>query len=73
MPNMKKHINKHNSKILRDPKDDKDARSCNCRVGSECPLDGQCLQKNIVYRDDVEYNNVKKTYYGVTEQTFKSR
>ena len=24
MPNMKKHINKHNAKILRDPKEDKD-------------------------------------------------
>ena len=40
MPNMKKQINKHNARILRDPKDDKDSRWCNCRTGRECPLDG---------------------------------
>ena len=73
MPNMKKHISKHNAKILRDPKDDEDPRSCNCRTGRECPLNGQCLQKNVVYRADVECNNVTKTYYGLTEQTFKAR
>ena len=73
MPNMKKHISKHNAKILRDPKDDEDPRSCNCRTGCECPLNGQCLQKNVVYRADVECNNVTKTYYGLTEQTFKAR
>ena len=70
---MKKHVSKHNAKVLRNPKDDKDTRSCNCRAGRECPLDGQCLQKNIVYRADVECNNVVKTYYGLTEQTFKAR
>ena len=67
MPNMKKHLSKHNANILRNPKDDKDTRSCNCRSGRECPLDGQCLQKNIVYRAYVECNNITKTYYGLTE------
>ena len=73
MPNMKKHISKHNAKILRNPKEDEDTRSCNCKVGRECPLNGKCLQKNIVYRADVECNNTTKTYYGLTEQTFKAR
>ena len=73
MPNMKKDISKHKAKILRDPKDDKDSLSCNCRAGREYPLDGQCLQKNVVYRVDVECINVTKMYYGLTEQTFKAR
>ena len=73
MTNMKKQINRHNAKILRDKVDDLDARTCNCRGGRECPLNGQCLQKSVVYQANVDCRNTVKTYYGLTENTFKAR
>ena len=72
MPNMKKHISRHNAKILNN-NTNKGKKLCNCRGGRECPLNGQCLQKNVVYQADVECKNTVKTYYGLTEQTFKAR
>jgi hypothetical protein len=73
MTNMKKYISRHNAKILRNEDTDTNTRTCNCRASRECPLNGQCLQKNIVYRADVDCDNTVKTYYGLTENTFKTR
>ena len=50
-----------------------DTRSCNCRSGHICPVKGQCLQKSVVYQADVKCQNTVKTYYGLTELTFKER
>ena len=73
MPNMKQQINRHNAKILRSKTEETDERTCNCRNRNDCPLNGHCLQKNVVYQVDVHCNNTTKTYYGLTEQNFKSR
>ena len=71
MPNMMKHINKHNAKILKEAVDNIDTRSCNC--GQICPLNCQCLIKSVVYQADVECQNTASTYYGLTESTYKER
>ena len=75
MINMKKHISRHNAKILRNPTEEKNSTSCNCRVKPNCPLNGNCLEKDVVYQADVDpkIGNQIKTYYGLTEQTFKDR
>ena len=75
MTNMKQNISRHNAKILRTPNNDTELNTCNCQKKHECPLNGECLQSNLVYKADVKslhYNTVK-TYYGLTEQTFKAR
>ena len=73
MPNMKQYIDKHNAKILKDVTNVDDSRTCNCRSGRVCPVNGQCLQKGLIYQADVECQNTVKTYYGLTELTFKER
>jgi len=48
---------------------------CNCKVKNDCPLNGECLTPNIIYRADVvnETTDEKKFYYGTSETTFKER
>ena len=46
-------------------------RSCNCRVKDNCPLDGKCLHKCIVYQPNVITNNECKEYFGTAEGEFK--
>ena len=49
---MKTSITSHNKNILSNvpmatPQQPKE---CNCRKKTECPLDGKCLQENVVYQ-----------------------
>ena len=46
---------------------------CNCRNKDNCPLDGECLTPNIIYRADITTDNDHKFYYGTSETTFKKR
>ena len=48
---------------------------CNCRAKIECPLNGLCLSKNIVYQAEVTAldNNELKHYIGITANPFKQR
>ena len=51
-----------------------DSRTCTCNKNDTCPLNGQCLTKNIVYQATVTQENLdKNTYIGLTAQTFKKR
>ena len=46
----------HNEAILKKsntPEQDQNTRMCNCRKKNECPLKGECLQKEIVYQATV--------------------
>ena len=41
-------IKSHNKKII--SKNVKELKPCNCRVKSECPLNGQCQDTDIRYK-----------------------
>ena len=56
MDNMKDIIRKHNSKIL-SPAPESNQPTCNCRTPTSCPLDGNCLATDIVYKATVESKN----------------
>ena len=72
MKNMKCIINNHNSKVLRNT--EAPEKTCNCRVKPNCPLDGACLTRNLVYKATVFPENQKpKTYIGMAEEEFKTR
>ena len=77
MNNMKRQISKHNAKVRQNNKNQqRNSKSCNCRIKKDCPLDGNCLIKSVVYQASVSCNNpnnVKKTYIGQTGDTFKKR
>ena len=71
---MKAILDAHNRKIT-NSETAKDNNTCNCRRADKCPLDGNCLQKNVIYRAEVKTKNRKdsKFYIGSTMRTFKER
>ena len=73
MPNMKSIISSHNKHILSNanaptPQPD----TCNCRKKSDCPLEGKCLQTNVIYQATVTTETATETYVGLATN-FKER
>ena len=59
--------------LKQQPMESNQNRSCNCRKPDLCPLDGQCLTDNLVYKATVKTDNrPEKIYIGMTENTFKT-
>ena len=74
MPNIKSKIESHNSKVIQKNKTDKTKnKECNCRVKSNCPLNGKCLSEGIIYKAIVSVGNNTSTYVGLAGGSFKSR
>ena len=75
MPNMKTYVAMHNQKILK-VGNPPSPPGCNCRSGPlDCPFNGECLAKNVVYRATVteEVSGKSETYAGLTSRPFKTR
>ena len=76
MPNMKAVISSHNKNML--AQDGATAaplqqpRTCNCRNRPECPLQGNCMQENVVYQATVATETTKQNYVGLASN-FKER
>ena len=69
---MKSIINKHNFEILNNNKPDNPSK-CNCRDRNECLLNGNCLQKNIIYKGIITREQPgykEKVYLGSAGTTF---
>ena len=80
MPNVKNTIDSANKrKLEKEPEHNHkenptmEHRKCNCRDRKECPLQNQCLEKNIIYQATVKTQKEENTYVGVTETPFKTR
>ena len=75
MPNMKNIISRYNKiKLKANDEENNIGPTCNCRVAQECPLQGKCLSRSIVYKAEVttERDNMKQ-YYGSVCGNFKGR
>ena len=46
---------------------------CNCRDNTPCPLEGNCLQQNVVYKATITTNSETKEYIGSKGGPFKIR
>ena len=75
---MKSFLDKHNKMILKKHtnrlnKDDE--KLCNCRQRMNCPTDGKCLTRSVVYKAEVTSTDANTTqrYMGVPANDFKSR
>ena len=73
MPNMKSIISSHNKHVLSNantttPQPD----TCNCRRKPDCPLQGKCLQTNVIYQATVTSETTTETYVGLATN-FKER
>ena len=76
MPNVQQIIKGHNQTILRNsaqPTQGQAERVYNCRKKEECPLEGNCLSKGIVYQAQVTSASKTETYVGLTATEFKAR
>ena len=65
MENFKTKILNHNNKILNKPTFKNKEQTCNCRA-EQCPLNENCLAKNLIYKATVETDNTTKCYIGST-------
>ena len=63
-------LKKHTNRLNKD-----DEKLCNCRQRVNCPTDGTCLTRSVVYKAEVTStdNNTTQTYIGVTANDLKSR
>ena len=69
-------ISSHNKKIMNTDKTDAECRTCNCPKKSKpnCPLEGKCLSRNIVYKATVTSDtDSTMQYIGLSSTTFKER
>ena len=78
MPKISSIIKSQNKKVLSNDESKSSKSSCNCRDKSSCPLNGNCLQQNVIYCSKVILRNkyTKKNhphYIGLTESSFKDR
>ena len=75
MRNMKAIIKSHNAKVLAPPPPES-PKMCSCPKAkkADCPLEGLCLTKNVVYKATVtSEGSPDMYYYGVAATTFKER
>ena len=72
MENFKTKILKHNNKILNNLNLKQQEKTCNCRK-EKCPLNNNCLSKNIIYQATIKTDDITKFYVGSTSTTFKNR
>ena len=52
LPNVKNMISSHNKKLLTKPTN-LSSRTCNCNNKQDCPLEGKCLQSNLIYQANI--------------------
>lgn len=76
MPNMKAVISSHNKIIHAQDSataaPSQQPRTCNCRNKLECPLQGSCMQENVIYQATVATETTTENYAGLASN-FKER
>ena len=76
MPNMKAVISSHNKNMLAQygatAASSQQPRTRNCRNKPECPLQGNCMQENVVYQATVATETTMESYAGLASN-FKER
>ena len=73
MPNIKAAISSKNNNINNINTNDDNIALCNCRVKADCPLNGICQSKGVIYQAKVLAQGTTESYVGLTEGEFKTR
>ena len=76
MPNVQQIISSHNKRVAN--KMDANTHTddnCNCKGDRQCPLNGNCQTRSVIYQATVtrQDNPIVETYVGLTANTFKKR
>ena len=73
MPKMKSVISSHNKYVLSNfNSSTQQPDTCKCRKKPDCPLEGKCLQSNVIYQATVTTATTTETYVGLATN-FKER
>ena len=74
MSNVDSIIKAHDCKIMK-PVDETttNQNTCNCRKPKNCPLNGECLSRSLIYKATVTSEKEEKFYVGLVEGDFKKR
>ena len=72
MRNVSQIISSHNKRIIT-PNQTPTENACNCRIRATCPLNGNCLARDIIYKATVTSNEKKASYIGLASGQFKMR
>ena len=59
----------HNKKIVQ--KETKETLECNCRVKTDCPLNGDCRKESVIYKCTATTCKSNKVYLGLTAGELK--
>ena len=70
LPNFASMIKSNNNRISSEEKT-KDQPKLNCRQKDTCPLEGNCLDKELIYQCNLKEKNTSDN--GLTENAFKDR
>ena len=72
LPNFANITKLHNNRILSEEKT-QDQPKCNCKQKDTCPLEGHCLDKELIYQCNLKENTTSDgvNYNGLTENTLK--
>ena len=75
MPNIKSKMSAHNKATLKAKEEEEPNLPCNCRVKDNCPMQGKCRYKNIIYRAVVNEGDksTEQSYIGLSSEEFKLR
>ena len=77
MPNMSTLIKAHNNSMRRNETyqqaENNKGSECNCRNNDNCPLDGKCQTRSIIYKATVVSGEEEREYIGLAENAFKQR
>ena len=75
MDSMGKFVKSHNANVTQEAPSET-CKTCNCRNGSRCPLNGNCLIQKSAYLAKVNVpsdESMNKVYIGISEPPFKVR
>ena len=68
---MSQIIKGHNKKIVQ--KETQETLECNCRVKTDCPLNGDCRKESVICKCTATTCNSKNVNLGLTEGEFKKQ
>ena len=68
---MSQIIKGHNKKIIQ--KEIQETFACDCRVKTDCLLNGGCRKESVIYKRTATTCHSKKVYLGLTEREFKKK
>ena len=73
MPNMATIISSHNKNLLSNKQEPKTTiPPCNYRNSVNCPLNGECRERVVIYKASITSDGSSKHYIGCTETEFKT-